>query len=301
MGRCPEGAEGVKKPKQQLNFQKTMNIQFLGTGAAEGIPALFCNCNFCRSVRLRGGKAVRSRAQVLVDGELSIDFPPDAFYHGLGAGVDLSAVRYLLVTHSHCDHFYAHDFVLRGYKYAKNMTSPALHILGNADVLSVFSESVRREMRPEVENTFSFTCLKAFSPVSFGDWTAHPLKAMHSSSEPFVFFLEGKGKRILHLTDTGPLPEESYSYLGRAGAPCDLVTLDCTFLYDDAPHSARHMGVKENAELLRRLCEMGLVDGHTRAVITHFSHNSEPTEEKLRRAEGELGVIAAYDGLTISI
>ena len=138
-------------------------------------------------------------------------------------------------------------------------------------------------MRPEVEETFSFTCLKAFSPVSFGDWTAHPLKAMHSSFEPFVFFLEGKGKRILHLTDTGPLPEESYSYLGRAGAPCDLVTLDCTFLYDDAPHSAR------------------LVDGHTKAVISHFSHNSEPTEEKLRRAEGELGVIAAYDGLTLSI
>lgn len=279
-----------------------MNIQFLGTGAAEGIPALFCNCNFCRSVRLHGGKAVRSRAQVLMDGELSIDFPPDAFYHGLGAGVDLSAVRYLLITHSHCDHFYAHDFVLRGYKYAKNMTSPALHILGNADVLNVFYESVRREMRPEVENTFSFTCLKAFSPVSFGDWTAHPLKAMHSSSEPFVFFLEGKGKRILHLTDTGPLPEASYAYLqGLGGAPCDLVTLDCTFLYDDAPHSARHMGVKENAELLRRLREMGLVDGHTKAVITHFSHNSEPTEEKLRRAEGELNVTAAYDGLTISI
>ena len=79
------------------------------------------------------------------------------------------------------------------------------------------------------------------------------------------------------------------------------MTLDCTFLYDDAPHSARHMGVKENAELLRRLRETGLVDGHTKAVITHFSHNSEPTEEKLRRAEGELGVIAAYDGLTLSI
>ena len=182
------------------------------------------------------------------------------------------------------------------------MTSPALHILGNADVLSVFSESVRREMRPEVENTFSFTCLKAFSPVSFGGWTAHPLKAMHSSFEPFVFFLEGKGKRILHLTDTGPLPEESYSYLqGLGGAPCDLVTLDCTFLYDDAPHSARHMGVKENAELLRRLRGMGLVDGHTKAVITHFSHNSAPTEEKLRRAEEELNVTAAYDGLTITI
>ena len=85
------------------------------------------------------------------------------------------------------------------------------------------------------------------------------------------------------------------------GAPCDLVTLDCTFLYDGASHSMRHMGVRENAEVLRRLREMGLLDGHTKAVITHFSHNSAPTEEKLRRAEGELGVIAAYDGLTVSI
>ena len=292
----------VVEARKITQYHLLMNIQFLGTGAAEGIPALFCNCDYCRSVRQRGGKEVRSRAQVLVDGELSIDFPPDAFFHGARAGVDLSAVRYLLVTHSHCDHFYAHDFVLRGYKYAQNMTSPVLHILGNADVLDVFYESVRREMRPEVEAQFAFTRLEAFVPCSFGDWTAHPLRARHSSPDPFVYLLEGKGKRILHLTDTGPLPEETYAYLERVGGgPCDLVTLDCTFLYDDAPHSARHMGVKENAEVLRRLRTMGLLDGHTKAVITHFSHNSAPTEDKLRRAEGELGVIAAYDGLTVSI
>ena len=59
--------------------------------------------------------------------------------------------------------------------------------------------------------------------------------------------------------------------------------------------------IRENAEVLSRLRAMGLLDGHTKAVITHFSHNSAPTEEKLRRAEGELGVIAAYDGLTVSI
>lgn len=292
----------VVEARKITQYHLLMNIQFLGTGAAEGIPALFCNCDYCRSVRRRGGREVRSRAQVLVDGELCIDFPPDAFFHGARAGVDLSAVRYLLVTHSHCDHFYAHDFVLRGYKYAQNMTSPVLHILGNADVLDVFYESVRREMRPEVEAQFAFTRLEAFVPCSFGDWTAHPLRARHSSPDPFVYLLEGKGKRILHLTDTGPLPEETYAYLERVGGgPCDFVTLDCTFLYDDAPHSVRHMGVKENAEVLRRLRTMGLLDGHTKAVITHFSHNSAPSEEKLRRAEEELGVIAAYDGLTVSI
>ncbi len=56
-----------------------MKVTYLGTGAAEGIPALFCNCEYCKSVKKRGGKEVRSRAQVIVDGELSIDFPPDAF------------------------------------------------------------------------------------------------------------------------------------------------------------------------------------------------------------------------------
>ncbi len=279
-----------------------MNIHYLGTGAAEGIPALFCNCEYCRGVRLRGGKDVRSRAQVIVDGELSIDFPPDAFSHGARAGVDLSAVKYLLVTHSHCDHFYAHDFVLRGYKYAKHMTSPSLTILGNGEVMEVFLESVRREMRPDVADTISLKRLTAFEPVTFGDWTAHPLKARHSSQEPFVYLLEGKGKRILHLTDTGLLPDEDYDYLKHLGGRAyDLVTLDCTFLYDDKPHSARHMGVRENAEVLKRLAEAGLVDGHTKAVITHFSHNSTPDEEKLALAERELSAIAAYDGMELEI
>ncbi|MDE6677090.1 MAG: hypothetical protein K2K12_05210, partial [Clostridia bacterium] len=103
-----------------------MKVTYLGTGAAEGIPALFCQCEYCRGVRARGGKEIRSRAQVLVDGELSIDFPPDAFYHGAAEGIDLSAVKYLLVTHSHMDHFYAQDFILRGYKYARDMRAPAL-------------------------------------------------------------------------------------------------------------------------------------------------------------------------------
>ena len=70
-----------------------MKVTYLGTGAAEGIPALFCNCEYCKGVKKRGGKEVRSRAQVIVDGELSIDFPPDAFYHGGVLGADLSRIR----------------------------------------------------------------------------------------------------------------------------------------------------------------------------------------------------------------
>ena len=36
-----------------------MKVCYLGTGAAEGIPALFCKCSYCEGVRVRGGKEVR--------------------------------------------------------------------------------------------------------------------------------------------------------------------------------------------------------------------------------------------------
>ena len=112
-----------------------MKVRYLGTGAAEGIPALFCECEFCKLAR-SGKERVRSRSQIILDGELSVDFPPDAFYHGAVFGAELFKIKYLLITHSHMDHFYAHDFVLRGYKYARALEP--LHIFGNGEVREVF-------------------------------------------------------------------------------------------------------------------------------------------------------------------
>ena len=62
-----------------------MKATYLGTGAAEGIPALFCNCAYCRSVKRRG--EFRSRAQVLIDGELSVDWGSPTFPSPLPDGL----------------------------------------------------------------------------------------------------------------------------------------------------------------------------------------------------------------------
>ncbi len=276
-----------------------MKVLYLGTGAAEGIPACFCNCAFCRGARLRG--EVRTRAQVLY-GDLSVDFPPDAYYHAVKFGVDLSALRYLAVTHAHMDHFYVQDFVLRGYKYAKELSSSKLEIFANAEALEVFEEGTRREMKPEVRRGIVLHPICSGRSYAFGGWKLTALPACHSSREPLVFLLERDGRRILHLTDTGLLPEAAYAILEKqGGAPIDLITFDCTFLYGETAEGARHMGLDANAKVLARLEEMGLADGHTKRVITHFSHNAEPTALLLRRAEEEYGVIAAYDGMALEI
>ena len=277
-----------------------MEIVYLGTGAAEGIPALFCNCEYCNGVRKRGGREIRSRSQVLIDSELSIDFPPDAFYHNAFLGAELYKMRYLLITHSHMDHFYAHDFVLRGYKYARDLQP--LDIYANGEALAVFEECTRREMRKEVNSLIRLHRLEAFRPAAFGGWRVVPLPATHSSKEPFVFSLQKGDKRILHLTDTGYLSEESFLYLEREkGSKFDLITFDCTFLFDGVSENARHMGLKENEKIVERLQKAGLLDAHTKKVLTHFSHNAAPDPKKLERAEREFDCVAAYDGMKLTL
>ena len=283
-----------------------MKVQYLGTGAAEGVPALFCNCEYCRGLRARiargeGENEVRSRAQVLLDGELSVDFPPDAFFHMARFGVDLSAVRYLLVTHSHMDHFYAHDFILHGYKYAHEMTAPHLTVFGNSEVGEVFAECTRREMKKDVASTIAFHTVGAFEEIAFGDWKAYSFPAHHTSREPLLWLIERGGKRVLHLTDTGRVPDESMDFLAKLQKRVDLVTVDCTFLWEDSDPNARHMNLKEADHTIARLTRIGIVDDKTLKVITHFSHNSAPSAEALARAEREYSFLAAYDGMQLEI
>ena len=76
-----------------------MKIKFLGTAAAEGWPAVFCNCENCKKAASLGGKNIRTRSQILVNDDLLIDLPPDTYLHKLAHGLDLSKVSVLLVTH----------------------------------------------------------------------------------------------------------------------------------------------------------------------------------------------------------
>ncbi len=282
-----------------------MYLQFLGTGAAEGAPALFCQCDTCKELRKRGEKEFHTRSQYLIDGVLGIDFPPDAYYHALRFHVDLSAMRYLLVTHSHMDHFYAHDFILRGYKYADGREMP-LTIYGNEEVVKVFQECTRREMKPSVAENFKVVEVSPFQPFSCGEYVVTPLLANHGNTETALVYLLEKGdKAYLHLTDTGRLPKSTLNYLEAYcrsdGKKIDFVTFDCTFLTHTAGEISRHMGLGDNKAMQEEFLRRAIADEHTRYAITHYSHNSAPFSERLQAAEKEYGYLAAYDGTTVEI
>lgn len=282
-----------------------MKLQFLGTGAAEGVPAVFCKCKTCEEARKRGGKEIHTRSQCLIDDIVGIDYSSDAYYHALRFGTDLTKIRYLLVTHSHMDHFYAHDFILRGYKYTRTCLPP-LQIFGNAEVKKVYDECTRRELKEEVAKSIEVILVKPFQPFSFGEeggYTATALLAQHSDKEKaYVYLIEKEGKSYLHLTDTGRLPKETLDYLerhfqNRRGV--DLVTFDCTFLFATAGERARHMGLEDNKEMQTEFSLRKIADRHTRYAITHYSHNNDPLSENLERAKATYGFYPAFDGMSV--
>lgn len=278
-----------------------MEIKFLGTGAAEGFPAVFCNCDYCKAARAIGESEFRTRSQVLIDGCLSVDFPPEAYVNSLKYGFNLGDVKYILATHSHMDHFYAHDFILRGYKYAK-VNEPRLYIYGNAEVSSVFNECTAREMKPQIAPDISVCVLKPYQKIQVGEYKVLTLPARHSKTEDcLLYYIERGGKGYLHLYDTGGLDDKAFQFLAENSAKARVVAMDCTFTEYTSDFQARHMGIENDMAIKRKLLDCGVIDENTRIIITHFSHNGNPTRAHLAEIEKKYSVTAAYDGMKIDI
>ena len=102
-----------------------MKIQFLGTAAAEGMPAVFCNCAVCQEARRLGGKNIRTRSQALIDDQLLIDLPADTYMHFLTNGIEGDRIGHLLITHSHEDHLYPDELEMRCSWYAHDLRVPS--------------------------------------------------------------------------------------------------------------------------------------------------------------------------------
>jgi phosphoribosyl 1,2-cyclic phosphate phosphodiesterase len=96
-----------KRNKGLLFDGVVMELIFLGTGGAWGIPEIKCECLICRELRKKGEK--RDRTSLLLKGEshLLVDCGPDAKEQLSRNLVD--KVDGVLITHEHGDHFIGLD------------------------------------------------------------------------------------------------------------------------------------------------------------------------------------------------
>lgn len=278
-----------------------MRLKYLGTSAAEGIPALFCSCTVCQRSRLAGGRNLRTRSQALIDrGKLLIDFPPDTYMHVLHHGLDLTKIHHCLLTHSHADHLYISDIATRQkwYAYFPKDEPFTLTFYATKSVC----DKIQNELKPKMLES-CHVCLQIvepFKPFVVENYTVLPLEADHApNTGPVIYAISDGTKRLLYGNDTGYFAENTWAYLERDKPRFDFVSLDCTGAIPG--YRRGHMGIAVGMEVRERLLKIGCADERTIWCYHHFSHNGRATHDDLVPLATERGFLVSYDGMEIAI
>ena len=285
-----------------------MKLKYLGTGAAEGIPAMFCNCELCRKAKAMGGKEIRSRSQTLINDDLLIDFGPDTYWHVCRYGLDLAKIRTLLITHAHEDHYTPSELCYRkqpfaylsGDKTADNYDFPTLDVYLSEGSFSY--EGARFYHETELAGgkaPMVYHTVKAFTPFTAGRYTVTPLTANHAPGFEALLYLISDGRStLLYAHDTGLRPEETYDYRADAKPHIDFASFDCTGMASGHnTGGGRHMNLERNEATRERLLALGCADENTVWCCNHFSHNGKSTHAELTEIMAAHGFLVAYDGM----
>lgn len=278
-----------------------MKLMFLGTAAAEGVPAVFCNCPTCKRAKAMGGKEIRTRSQILIDGDILFDFPMDTYMHMLQFKLDLSAVKHVLITHAHMDHCYPQEFCMRGEPFARNLSESNVSVYCNSTVFDLFVEDTSREMKEEIARGIKLNVLKPYDEVNTDGTRFIALPAKHTVGEDcLVYYVERDNKSALLLNDTGILSADVYKKLADMGGRADIAALDCT--YGARRHGAgRHMGLYDIADQTEIMLKAGALKQDAKIIATHFSHNAELDFSSMQKEADKFGITVAYDGMEISV
>jgi len=273
-----------------------MKLTYLGTAAAEGCPALFCNCDCCRTARERGGKDMRTRSQSLVNEDLLIDFPPDTLMHFHQNAIRGDRVESLLITHSHDDHYYRQDIRRHGGFYAYNMEHERLRIVCPERVYDDLTDYFAR-VDTKITATMEVVQAKPYEPMQLGRYRVTPLRAKHAPGQvALIYVIEDGEKSLLYAHDTGYFYDEVLEYIQKEGLRFDLASFDCTYAQLPCADSKNHMGLDTVERLTARLREIGAIDGATRLFVNHFSHNGNPLHDQMEEKARAIGCEVAYDG-----
>lgn len=277
-----------------------MKIKYLGTAAAEAIPAVFCKCETCRKSRALGGKNIRTRSQALIDGKLLIDLPCDTYMHSIIHGIDLSDIKSCIITHAHSDHVYPDELWCRGLDMANNISEP-LTVCSTLASYRKLSNTVL-EYGLDDSDRVRLKKLTPFVTFELEGYTITPLKAYHApTTDPVIYAISKDGKNLLYANDTGFFPNETVKYLKESGICFDLISFDCTggLIKDENYGNCGHLNLIGDIKMRELLKNNGNLNDGTVCVVNHFSHNGAPIHEEMEKAAAAHGFLTSYDGLEL--
>lgn len=289
-----------------MEYQK---IVVLGSAAAEGIPAIFCDCETCHAAWKNGGKDFRMRTSYQLGEFVRVDFGPDAMVQEMRFRLHSEKLRHIIVTHSHEDHLDTTLFAYRKHCFSKVAPDNTLNIYGGAGVVRKMNQFAWQSGK-NIGFHGDFSCLQMkvhelypFEKMELPDvdMTIYPFKADHMMSvateEPFIYIIRWKEKYFMIANDTGFFSDETWEHLAQMKVKLSAVFNDCCGCGYD--HKSNHMSGKFVLDTKLRLEQLDLVDADTRYIVNHFSHNGHMTHEQLEAHFNPAGIDVGFDGMEV--
>ena len=255
-----------------------MRIRFLGTGGAEGIPAVGCGCVNCARARREGGRLARLRPCVLFslpDYELLVDTPPD-----IREELEVNGVRKIdgiFLTHEHTDHTGGLKEFLFWRESVDLFAEPRL-----------YRRLIREYWGNRLPEVVSYLAVRPGATVPFKDFFFTPFEVQHTVPCFGLAVYDGP-RRVVHIADSaGRL--SNYARCLITGA--DVLIVNAPFF--GHVETEEHVSVEEAISLKAELAVK-------RLVLTHTAHHNLPHDELEAYVAQFEDVTVAYDGLAIDV
>ena len=254
-----------------------MQLEFLGTGAAEGIPAINCNCHHCTKARQEGGKLLRQRSALFVslpDYGLLVETPPDI--RSMLGSYEIGRIDGIFLSHAHYDHAGGLEEFLY---WQRNIDFFAEN--------AVYTDPRLRNGHDRLRDiAFHCQCWPGVA-VRFEQFF-FTLFAVRHTVPCFGLALYECGHKAIYAADSGP----RWSNYARCLISKAAILIVNVPRFE--PPSEDHLTVVEAISLKEELDVQHL-------ILTHINHHNRPHDELENYVSQFDGVTVAYDGLTLSL
>ena len=228
-----------------------MDITFLGTGAAWGVPEMNCDCAICKEMRAKQER--RDRTSILLtegDATLLIDCGPDA-KEQLSRN-KVKKIDAVLISHEHNDHYIGLDEL---FVYKRVLPKEAF---------SPIPVYLTRKTREVVEARFAY--LEKLGVIRFveiepGQWFEQgpfrifPFKTDHGffARGSVGFVVQGRDRsgaetKLLYTSDFAQIPDMSSELVG-----CDYLIMQSFWLNEPVDNRPSHMSFQNAIGYIKRL------------------------------------------------
>jgi phosphoribosyl 1,2-cyclic phosphate phosphodiesterase len=254
-----------------------VSLRMLGTGTSQGVPAIGCSCETCRSADSRDVRLRPSALFTVGDVSLLVDTSSDFRQQMLRHQVRRIAA--VLYTHHHFDHIGGFDD-LRQFNYLQQSPMRLYGLRETLEEIRVTFRYAFGEAQQEGGGVPSARLCPIDGRVPFevDGVGVMPVPVMHGIL-PILGYRIGN---VAYLTDTNRIPESSFALLEGL----DVLVLDALRHHGHPTH----FSLEESIDISRRIAAR-------RTYFTHIAHNiMHARDSALLPDDMEF----SYDGLFIT-